>query len=68
VLASRLQAYQYVGPLLHITLPEDILKGELRALNLKYKQRIISLTYVFVPLALNPLLLLKMIVDCISGI
>ncbi len=36
------------------TLPEDILKGELRALNLKYKQRIISLTYVFVPLALNP--------------
>nr|WP_289305840.1 hypothetical protein [Escherichia coli] len=33
------------------TLPEDILESS----KFKYKQRIITLTYVFVPLALPPL-------------
>ncbi|WP_213059642.1 hypothetical protein, partial [Escherichia coli] len=53
------RAYQYVGPL-YIHVARGYFKRGTESSKFKYKQRIISLTYVFVPLALKPLLRSKM--------
>lgn len=47
------RAYQYVGPL-YIHTARGYFKRRAESSKFKYKQRIISLTYVFVPLALKP--------------
>ncbi|WP_213059196.1 hypothetical protein, partial [Escherichia coli] len=47
------RTYQYVGPL-YIHTTRGYFKRRAESSKFKYKQRIISLTYVFVPLALKP--------------